>query len=651
MCGSTGYVNLKKKIDNSLFAKMNNIIKHRGPDDEGYVLINENKTTNASGYDTVDILKEKYKNINEMTNGYNIILGHRRLSILDLSEKGHQPMQDESGNIQIVFNGEIYNYIEIRDELKEKGYIFNTNCDTEVIVNAYKEWGTNCVNRFNGMWAFALYDKKQSKIFCSRDRFGIKPFYYYLDEEKIIFASEIKQIIEDKTIKRIANDKVIFNYLFYGKDDYNAETFFKSIYSLLPSHNLEIKLDFNNNSFETKIYRYYDLEKKKIQNSEQINIKELNDELERSIRYRLRSDIPVGSCLSGGLDSSSIVTKACKELEKKQKNKIFETFTSCYDENPEIDERFYSQKVVQRAGCKENLVFPNKENLKEDIEKVIWHQDTPFPTLSIYAQWCVMREANKKGIKVLLDGQGGDETLLGYERYVVFLLKDNLKKLKLKCFYKNYKLYKSSYHLTFSRMMQYLLYFSNNHFLQYLTRYIKSKKMNCLNKEFFKTHKKNKDYLKNMNFKNWFELQETEICHSNLIPLLRYEDRNSMAFSIETRVPFLDYQLIEKEMQIPLEHKIKNGYTKNILREIMKDEMDEEVVFRKNKLGFAAPQKNWINELDESYIYEFINNMKTKKYFNEKTIKEIFEKKINDEMRWKFLSLEIWIKVYDVKIE
>lgn len=651
MCGITGYVNLKKKIDNNLFAKMNNIIKHRGPDDEGYVLINEKEITNASGYDTVDTLKEKYKSINKIPNDYNIILGHRRLSILDLSEKGHQPMQDEKENISIVFNGEIYNYIEIKEELKDKGYSFNTNCDTEVIINAYKEWGTSCVNRFNGMWAFALYDKKQSKIFCSRDRFGIKPFYYYIDEEKIIFASEIKQIIEDKSIKRIANDKLIYNYLFYGKDDYNDETFFKSIYSLLPSHNLEIRFDFNNSSFETKIYRYYDLEKKKIQNSEQINIKELNEEFERSIKYRLRSDIPVGSCLSGGLDSSSIVIKACKELEKEQKNKIFETFTSSYDENPEIDERFYSQKIVQRSGCKENLVFPNKEDLKEDIEKVIWHQDTPFPTLSIYAQWCVMREANKKGIKVLLDGQGGDETLLGYERYVVFLLKDNLKKLKLKCFYKNYKLYKSSYHLTFSRMMQYLLYFSNIHFLQYLTRYIKSKKMNCLNKEFFKAQKKNKDYLKNMNFKNWFELQKTEICHSNLIPLLRYEDRNSMAFSIETRVPFLDYELIEKEMQIPLEHKIKNGYTKNILREIMKDEMDEEVVFRKNKLGFAAPQKNWINELDESYIYEFINNMKTKKYFNEKTIKEIFEKKINDEMRWKFLSLEIWIKVYDVKIE
>ena len=207
MCGITGCVNLKKKIDNNLFIKMNNIIRHRGPDDEGYVLINESKITNASGNDTVQTLKNKYQNIKDIPNEYNIVLGHRRLSILDLSEKGHQPMQDEEENITIVFNGEIYNYIEIREELKNKGYIFNTNCDTEVIINAYKEWGTNCVNRFNGMWAFALYDKEQSKIFCSRDRFGIKPFYYYFDEEKFIFSSEIKQIIEDKSIKRIANDR------------------------------------------------------------------------------------------------------------------------------------------------------------------------------------------------------------------------------------------------------------------------------------------------------------------------------------------------------------------------------------------------------------------------------------------------------------
>ncbi len=651
MCGITGYVNLKKKIDNKLFAKMNNIIKHRGPDDEGYVLINQKKIINASGEDTADILKGKYRNINEIPNDYNIILGHRRLSILDLSEKGHQPMQDETGNIQVVFNGEIYNYIEIRNELKEKGYIFHTNCDTEVIVNSYKEWGTNCINKFNGMWAFAIYDKGQSKIFCSRDRFGIKPFYYYFDEEKIIFSSEIKQIIEDKSIKRIANDRVVFNYLFYGKDDYNEETFFKSIFSLRPSHNLEIKLDFNNKSFETKIYRYYDIKRKKVQNSEQINIKELNDELERSIKYRLRSDIPVGSCLSGGLDSSSIVTKACKELEKEQKNKTFETFTSCYDENPEIDERYYSKKVVEFSKCKENLVFPNKQNLMEDIENVIWHQDSPFPSLSIYAQWCVMRKANEKKIKVLLDGQGGDETFLGYERYVVFLLKDNLRKFKLIQFFKNYKLYKNSYNLSLRRLIQFFIYFSNNNHWLYLTKYIKNKKSDCLNKEFFKKHKKNRDYAINISFKDWFELQRTEINSLNLIPLLRYEDRNSMAFSIETRLPFLDYKLVEKDMEIPLGQKIKNGYTKNILREVMKNEMDEEVVFRKNKLGFEVPQKNWIDQLDDNYIYTFINNMKTKKYFNEEAIKDIFKKKINDNMRWKFLSLEIWIKVYNIEIE
>lgn len=651
MCGITGYICLKNKVNNQLVCKMNNIIKHRGPDDEGYTLINKYQVVNAVGNDTVNILKDKFANINNVSNDYNVILGHRRLSILDLSEKGHQPMQDETGNIYIVFNGEIYNYIEIKKELEGKGYKFNTNGDTEVIINAYKEWGTNCVNRFNGMWAFGLYDKARSFIFCSRDRFGIKPFYYYDDNEKLIFASEIKQIIEDKNIPRIANDNVIFNYLFYGKDEYGEETFFKSIYSLPPSYNMEITLDFDNNNMQVRKYQYYELKPGVIQKSEELNLRNFNKEFERSIEYRLRSDIPVGSCLSGGLDSSSIVTRACNILKKDKKNNTFETFTACYDENPEMDERFYSKKVVKRSECKENLVFPNKNNLREEIEQVIWHQDTPFPTLSIYAQWCVMRKANEKGIKVLLDGQGGDETLLGYDRYIIFLLKDNLRRLQIKRFLENYKLYKKNYKLSLSRIIQYLMYFSNSHLLQYLTRCIKHKKMNCINKEFFKKFKSNKDYIKNLNFKNCFELQKTEICHSNVSPLLRYEDRNSMAFSIETRVPFLDYQLIEKEMQIPLEQKIKNGYTKNILRETMKKQMDKEVVFRTNKLGFSVPQKNWIDQLDETYIYNFIDNMKTKKYFNENTIKEIFKKKVNDEMRWKFLSIEIWLKVYDISIE
>lgn len=651
MCGITGYINLKKKVDNKLFANMNNIIRHRGPDDEGYILINEDKIVKASGNDTVNTLKEKYENINNMPNDYNIILGHRRLSILDLSEKGHQPMQDKTGNIQIIFNGEIYNYIEIREELEKKGYKFNTNCDTEVIISAYNEWGIDCVKHFNGMWAFALYDNEKSRIFCSRDRFGVKPFYYYFDEDKVIFSSEIKQILEDKTINRIANDKVIFNYLFYGKDDYNEETFFESIYSLLPSYNMEINIDFSNKRFEIKKYKYYNLSRQKVENSRNININNFKKEFIRSVNYRLRSDIPVGSCLSGGMDSSSIVTMACKSLKEEHKNDLFETFTSCYDEDQNIDERYYSKKIVNQFKCKENLVFPDKQNLLEDIEKVIWHQDTPFPTLSIYAQWCVMRKASEEGVKVLLDGQGGDETLLGYERYVVFLLKTNLRKMQFVKFCKNYKLYKKSYKLTWARMIQYLIYFSNNPFLQFLTRYVKNKKMNCLNNEFFKKYKKNKDYLENMNFKDWFELQKTEICNSNLVPLLRYEDRNSMAFSIETRLPFLDYQLVEEEMKIPLEQKIENGYTKNILREAMKNEMDDEVIFRKNKLGFAAPQKKWIDKIDEKYIQKYLSNMKTKKYFNEKTIINIFKNKTNDEMRWKFISLEIWIKIYNVKID
>ena len=653
MCGITGYINLKHKVKSDIFKKMNNIIKHRGPDDEGYTLISKNQIVNAYGNDTVNILKKEYTNIDDIDDKYDIILGHRRLSILDLTEKGHQPMYNEDENLFIVFNGEIYNYIEIREELKLKGYNFHTNSDTEVIINAYKEWDMECVNKFNGMWAFAIYDKRKSCIFCSRDRFGVKPLYYYYDNEKFIFASEIKQILEEKEIERKANDELIFNFLFYGKDDYDKNTFFKNIYSLLPSHNMKIGIDFEKEKFTIEDNQYYSLNNTTIEYNEEKNVKDLKREIERSVNYRLRSDIPVGSCLSGGLDSSSIVTIATNQLKKEvnKNNKAkFETFTSCYDENPDIDERYYSKKVVERCNCEENLVFPNKENLLEEIKKVIWHHDSPFASLSIFAQWCVMKEANRKKVKVLLDGQGGDETLLGYERYIVYLLKNDLKKLKLKQFLSDYYLYKRNYNLKIKSIIQFFIYFSNSKHLQFLTRKIKLLKSNYMDKKFYREHKNNTSYLKNLNFSDYFELQKTEICFSNLIPLLRYEDRDSMAFSIETRTPFLDYKFIETAMKIPLEQKVKNGYTKNILRQAIKDDMDKEVVYRINKLGFAAPQKKWLNELDKKVIKKYLETMQTKKYFNKKVIQKMFKNEKYDEIRWKFLALEMWTEIYKVSI-
>lgn len=648
MCGITGVINLKQKVDKDLFVKMNNIIKHRGPDDEGYTLISPNKIVKAYGEDSANAIKNKYINIQEVEEKFPIIFGHRRLSIIDLSENGHQPMSDETDGIQITYNGEVYNYIELREELKKKGYKFHTNCDTEVIISSYKEWGEDCVSHFNGMWAFAIFDKEKSKIFCSRDRFGVKPFYYYYNGDKLIFASEAKQIIEDSSVERIANDAVIYNFLFYGNNDYNEDTFFKNIYALPASYNMIIDLDFENKKINIEKKRYYDFERKEIINNEDKAVKDFKENFKRSIEYRLRSDITVGSCLSGGLDSSSVVTQACLNLKPEGKNKNFQTFTSCYDENPEIDERYYSKKVVKKSECKENLIFPNKGNLEEDIEKVTWHQDFPFPSLSIYAQWNVMKGAAKKDVKVLLDGQGADETLLGYERYAIFLLKDNLKHFRFKTMFKNYKYLKTNLNVGFKRMVAYLLYFSNNDFFKYLIKKIKNP---ILNKEFLKENKHNKDYVKNINFKDCFELNRTELFFSNLGPLLRYEDRDSMAFSIETRVPFIDYQLVEKVMQIPVDLKIKDGWTKNILRKAMKDDMDQEVVYRKNKLGFAAPQKDWLNELNENYIERYLANMKTKKYFNEVELRRIFKEKTNEEIRWKFLSLEIWMKIFNVKVE
>lgn len=643
MCGITGMINFNKSVDTSLFVRMNNIIRHRGPDDEGYILIDSNSIINASGLESHNLIKQRFTNINDVKEEYPIVLGHRRLSILDLTEKGHQPMHDTSGSIYITYNGEIYNFIEIREKLKKKGYTFFTNSDTEVILNSYKEWGEECVNHFNGMWAFAIYDKKKSKIFCSRDRFGVKPFYYYFDNNKLIFSSEVKQIIEDPDIKRIANDKAIYNYIYYSASDYNETTFFKNIYSLPASHNMRIDLNFRKKSFNLKISKYYDISKKEANITESSAIDNFKKHFNESINCRLRSDIEVGSCLSGGLDSSAIVTQACLNLQNKKKT--FQTFTACYDENSNIDERYYSKKIVEQCGCKENLIFPNNSNIEKEIKKVIWHQDFPFQSLSVYSQWNVLKGAAQKNVRVLLDGQGADETLLGYERYGIFLLKENIKHFKFITLINNYKFLKLNAEINFHKLILYMIYFCNNKISRYIIGKVRRK---FINQDFLKFNKHNDDYIKNVNFKNPFELHKTEIFCSNLGPLLRFEDRDSMAFSIESRVPFLDYKLVESSINTPFNFKISQGWTKSILRNSMKGIMDNEVVFRKNKIGFASPQKEWLNKFSDDFINKYISNMKTIRYFNKKEIIESFKNKTNDEIRWKFLCLEIWFEVFNI---
>ncbi|MFA9375913.1 MAG: asparagine synthase (glutamine-hydrolyzing) [Lachnotalea sp.] len=646
MCGIAGAINLEQGIDISKFQNMTSIIKHRGPDDEGFYFSNEEDEVFAYSEDTINEVKSKleYSVDALIKSKYNIALGHRRLSIIDISPSGHQPMS--FSDIVIVYNGEIYNYLEIKEELLKNGFTFVTKGDTEVIINAYLHWGEKCVEHFNGMWAFAIWDKRNSKLFCSRDRLGEKPFFYQFSKNTITFGSEIKQIIE-YGIKPIVNDEIMHTFLVSGIHDFSEETFFEGIYNLPGGNNMSIKIDLEKNIIGINKYEYWNLDDSKYKSNNKNNVsfeeysKITGSLLEKSIELRLRSDVEVGSCLSGGLDSSSVVTLACAKLDEKRL--CFKTFTATYNEHKEVDEKYYSDLVVKDVGCKNTKVKPNVNKLKSDFEKLVWHQDEPFGSMGIFASWCVMEAANKEKVKVLLDGQGGDETLLGYERFYAYILRDKLFKLNFKEFVNELNLSSDNSKLSFKNVIAYFFYF-NNKMIRKSRLFLKANKF--MDKKFLKEYN-----LKKVNnilsFKTIEGAQMAEL-KKFISHLLRYEDRNSMAHSIEARVPFLETKFVEETLMIPNEFKLRDGWTKAMLREFMKDKMPMEVVYRKNKLGFSVPQQAWLNELNDYFKEYLLEKSLSSKYFDVDYIKKIFDNKTNSDLRFKFIMVESWMRVFNI---
>ena len=612
MCGISGILSFNGKYNREDIHKMNEILSHRGPDDEG---------TYFDDY---------------------IGLGHRRLSIIDLSKAGHQPMSDESKRYWIVFNGEVYNYLEIRDELIEKGYDFNSNTDAEVILKSYIEWGAYCLQKFNGMWTFAIWDKEKKELFCARDRFGIKPFYYYNKEDYFVFASEIKAVIEAEDVPKEPNYGRILQYLGNYPLLENQSTFFKNIFQLPGSHFVLV------NANGMTIERYWDIEKKNI---EGVDEKEkFLEYFKDSIRLRLRSDVPIGTCLSGGLDSSSIVCVLSNMIDtSKQK-----TFSSCF-EDKRFDEREYIEEVVKATNVTPFYTFPDINELYPKIEKIVWHHDEPFDSTSIFAQWSVMELAKKNDITVLLDGQGSDEILAGYIPYKWYLILDsfnnkNLIHLIKNSFglFKSVKGYKEYTNLSYYKIIKRLV---ASKFIS--KEKIKSNRAYYLKDEFIEKYKGELKLNQIGKFNSKLENKlYNDVYYSSLPRLLQYEDRDSMAFSLESRVPFLDFRFVEFIFSLPVSNKIKDDWTKYILRKSMKGILPEKIRCRKDKMGFVTPQDMWLKEIevkvrDTFNSKEFID----RPYIDPKGVIELLNKYYGGDYSlsntvWKLFCSEMWMKVF-----
>ena len=599
MCGISGVKNKNNSpVDQKSLKIINDLISHRGPDDEGFYF-------------------EK-----------NFGFGHRRLSILDLSKNGHQPMSYMDKYI-ITYNGEIYNYIEIKDELIKEGYTFNSMTDTEVILASYDKWGEECVSKFNGMWAFSIYDKEKNILFCSRDRFGIKPFYYTQVNDKFVFGSEIKQLLEFYE-ESYVNKTILMDYLVIGFEDHTNETFFENIYKLEQSHNLTY--DLKDNSFEIK--KYYELTKNTLDFDEDESIELYSKKLNDSIELRLRSDVKVGTCLSGGLDSSSIASIAATKYFEQSGQKFSAIHAKSSQKNN--DESAFAKDVCDYCDLDLKIVEPTKEDFIENIDEIIYTQEEPFGGPSIFMQYFVMRKAKELGCTVMLDGQGGDETLLGYERYYPAYLIS----LGALGFIKGVINSSKNSKLTIKQLIQYFIYFTNAKIrlkrLKKKSFFIKDKYVDNINKKI--VEKNAKSYL------DVFSLQLIEIFQTQMPHLLRYEDKNSMRHSIETRLPFMDYKVLETAISLDNKLKINNGWTKYILRKVVEKILPKNIVWRKNKFGFESPTKTWL----ESISSQMKETIRSSSIVSEITYNVDFDK-IDEKHKWKLYNIAKWEEVYNVQ--
>lgn len=552
MCGIAGIYSHKTLDQNDLelVCKMNEIQRHRGPDDEG--IWNEEKC----------------------------ILGHRRLSIIDLSYDGHQPFLSDNKRFVLTYNGEIYNYIELREELSKLGWKFRTKTDTEVLLKSYEQWGKDCLTRFNGMFAFAIYDKESQSLFFARDRVGVKPFYYTFFEDKFYFASETKSLKIIPKISLSINNQAIFDYFVFNRTDIWDETFHNEIKRLPKGHFGII----DNNGF--RIIRWWN-PSDYINNNIGINnlaevYKKVEELLVSSVQLRMRADVQVGSCLSGGLDSTILVGIVAQHFPNLIKD--YKTFTASFP-NFEKDETNYVEKLNNKYPFQNYRTYPTKETLEKDLEDFCYYQDDPVPGTSPYAQYKVMHLAKQHKVTVLLDGQGGDENFAGYQYFHGYYLTSLLKKWKVA------KLFREAYLIKKRKQEKEAFYIF---FYQMLPENIKKRvlyhKHKYLNKDFFYNYINTS--IPYCVFFDSIGLNQSLVAHFNykLEHLLRWEDRNSMAFSIEARVPYLDYRLIEYVLALPEEIKIRAGETKYLQKNSVGKYSIPEIVNRKDKIGFATPE-------------------------------------------------------------
>jgi asparagine synthase (glutamine-hydrolysing) len=665
MCGISLCI-AKNKVDIKSFKAFNSIVRHRGPDDEGFIFIPENNVAvaTAGGADTPETVwntASAYQpevSIDKIDGDYKVAVGHRRLSILDLSALGHNPMCDSLKRYWISFNGEIYNFLELRAELQELGYHFESHSDTEVIIAAYATWGSDCQNRFSGMWAFTLYDTHTRTIFISRDRYGIKPLYYWFSPEGDFYlASEIKQFTQIPSWEAELNPQRVYDYLFYAMTDHTEETMFKNVYSVPPGHTININVDncVPEKNGKLGLKKWYVPTNINFVGSFEEACLQFHQHFDKAIDLHLRADVPVGSALSGGMDSTAIVCSVNERLKKQGVAELQQTFSSC-SHDKRYDEKKWMDEVIAHTNVDATFLYPEGEEIFGLSEKIIWHQDEPYQSQSAFLAYKVFESARQHNVTVLLNGQGADEYMSGYNAFGIYRKLLMIKRGQFLRFYKELngstfieKIADSRfvfYHLLPKKIVRVMSKFGNES--KNLHAIIDTEKLGSKNKH---PHDKKK-----FKFNSIFEIAHYQMFFEPLQKYLRWEDRNSMAHSVEARVPFLDHKMVEFTTQLPVDY--LNGWDeqKKIMKYGLADVLPDAIRNRKDKKGFITPEEVWFKkDFTEQFIAMFKKyNVHTQSIIREKEALRYFDDVIAgkvafDYTYWRLISLGIWMKVFNVK--
>lgn len=666
MCGIAALFSSDPLPLDNLIQSMTTAVRHRGPDGEGFAIFSARDfaTTVLGGVDTpvgtydARIAYAPIRDAKPVSDAV-AALGHRRLSIIDLTPAGHQPMCTADRHFWIVYNGEIYNYVELRRELELLGHSFGSHSDTEVILSAYRQWGEQCLERFNGMFAFVLVDRMQRRVFAARDRFGVKPLYYWVSSAGLVaFASEIKQFTGLPGWRPIVNGPRAYDFLNWGLFDHTSETLFSNVRQLRGGEYVSCSIDELGKGIVVK--RWYNLAPADSPSSHEEAAGGLRSLLEDSVRLRLRADVPVGSCLSGGLDSSSIVCLANRLLRQVNADALQKTF-SARSTDLRVDEGAFIDAVVGSTGVGNFQIYPPLSGLFEVLPLITWHQDEPFGSSSIYAQWHVFRLAAEHNVKVMLDGQGADEQLAGYHGFYAARFGSLLRTLRLGKLASEMAEVRRVHAMGAKQLLAYaastLLPEGLKQSVRHLAGRPAVKPVEWLDMRRLGVTPADPFLALGAKASSVRELSLLQLLYTNLPMLLHWEDRDSMAHAVESRIPFLDYRLVEFVLGLPDDLKIAGATTKRVLREAMQGVIPEKIRIRTDKIGFATAEEAWVRqECPEAFRAMLRDAMEASSGVLSPKALDFLEEVIKGRrafsfVPWRMISFGAWMKRFDVQVD